>query len=475
MAKRGVVEVRLSDEERRLLLDQVAPFATVGEHVVSLLRRPGPLELALDEEECQLLLDDLASAANHATTRRVGLALAAILDRLDELYALACGFAGREVGLDAEPRLVAVLNAEQWGLLTHSIFPAIGIDGDRWPDRGKVSTVHFSMPASLRAATLEAINSAVAETGDPAERRALDALYGVLEAAGAGEPSSSSEGEWDDDESVDEQVDRFGCVLWELSRADWRDSGGALHLDVEGLTLDDLAGARYFHNCRELMRLLVERDGVKRTASGYLPTAIVAAMMERGRWEDSDVSYLSTHKVVKESDLFDLSLARMLCERIGVVRKYRGKFVVPKIHRPAAGEANASRLYGALFEELIRRCDLSALDGYETQRAGTLEAPFMLLSFATQPAEWALPLQIAKSVMLPIAVAPPSRPCSYDWLGQVVHLRFLRPLEWFGLVESREREGPSVPWDERWEYRKTELFDRFIRVNEEARKTLLGD
>jgi hypothetical protein len=49
--------------------------------------------------------------------------------------------------------------------------------------------------------------------------------------------------------------------------------------------------------------------------------------------------------------------------------------------------------------------------------------------------------------------------------------RILRPLTWFGLLEQRS-EGKACPFGKRF-YRKTLLFDRFLKFNVKVERPVM--
>jgi hypothetical protein len=99
------------------------------------------------------------------------------------------------------------------------------------------------------------------------------------------------------------------------------------------LTETDLAGSAVTRNARILLQRAVDAGGLKLTATGSLPRAMVAEMIEVVEWPGLDTTKLVRfHKVVNEPDFLPVHFVRVL---------FTGDEADPERPRQAGGRAAA--------------------------------------------------------------------------------------------------------------------------------------
>jgi hypothetical protein len=258
-------------------------------------------------------------------------------------------------------------------------------------------------------------------------------------------------------------------VLWlnDLLQCQWGDPDGVLRLS-EDLALADIEGVPFFYTSRLLLTAIHEMGGARLTTAGNLQRALVREMLERGHWHDDWVKdLLSTNKVINEEDVFELHVAKIVCRLAGLLRKYRGSMQVTRRGRELLPGPDAGRLYRALFITFFTRFSLAYLDGYPPLPLVQDAAAVSLFAMSSAGVEWRTEDELAAVMLLPPVhdmLAGTMHRGRASWL---VSARLLRPLMWFGLVEEREvrAEGTS---DRTSQYRKTDLFDRFISFHREG-------
>jgi len=375
--------LRLSDKERKLLLDEVTFYAEGDVPLEARLKDPGPVTLELTPGEWDELLGYVAFAANHATKRGVERELDALANRIDEL-------------LDADAQL------------------GMG-------DGSETNVIHLPLPGG---------------NGDGSQLR--------LEVRAVSE----------------EAVRR---LIRDLVNCDWNDPQGPLRL-ADDLTLADLADAPFLLCCREMLHAIDERREVKTTDAGNLPRAFVREMLGRVPWLADQIDF-RYHKVINELDAYDLRTARDVCSIARLMRRYRGAFRVTRAARELLAEDKVGSLYRLLFTTFFTEFNLAMLDRMP-------EMPFLqngiavtLFCLGAQGDEWQT-VQELTDLMLPPAVqkailagAPAGEP------RRVAKTRILRPLRKFGLLEERPSPTDTSPFCPDLEYRKSELFHRFVGLS----------
>lgn len=246
-----------------------------------------------------------------------------------------------------------------------------------------------------------------------------------------------------------------------LLSSDWAAPGGALSLD-EGLPLETLAGARTLLNAREFLRALRDAGGTRATAAGNLNRKFVAAMVEEMTWPAGFSEGLYEYnKVVNEEDAFPLHVVRLLLDLAGLIKRRKGAFSVTRRGEKLLDETRAGELFARLFRVQFRKMNLGYLDRAPEVPGFQQTVAYSFYHFGRAGVAWSKPAALAPAVILPAVQEQIPRAEYVDYGGLILETRLLRPLERFGLVESREVPGrlPRFPGHE---YRKTPLYDRFL-------------
>lgn len=146
---------------------------------------------------------------------------------------------------------------------------------------------------------------------------------------------------------------------------------------------DDLRFSKSFEKEYEtpiltLFSLLVEaigEEGLKPTAKGNLPQrfcrdAALSYWGEELHWEKTRF-----RRINKEDDFVELKITRIIAEMAGLVRKYRGKFILSRECRRILKQQGMMDVYLLLFNAYIEKYNWAYGDGYE-------DLPFIQQSFA---------------------------------------------------------------------------------------------
>lgn len=126
-----------------------------------------------------------------------------------------------------------------------------------------------------------------------------------------------------------------------------------------------------------LFSLLVEaigEEGLKPTAKGNLPQRFCrdAALSYWGNLHQEKTRF---GRINKEDDFFELNVTRLVAEMAGLVRKYRGKFILSRECRKIFKQQGIMGVYPLLFKTYIEKYNWAYGDRYE-------DLPFIQQSFA---------------------------------------------------------------------------------------------
>lgn len=250
--------------------------------------------------------------------------------------------------------------------------------------------------------------------------------------------------------------------MHDLLQGDWFTTG-PLRLNLE-LEPDDVGDADLLVNARIFLTAVQEAGGIKATATGNLPRAFVALMLERQRFPAGYVEEIRRYnKTINEDDVYVLHVWRVILELAKLVRRFRGKFVLRPAGRELLAEGQAGTLYVRLFRTVFRELNLAYLNGGGPESPGLQHTiALSLYRLSTAARDWRDPEELAGEVVLPEVYDEMVDPQWDDAAPFRIATRLVEPLVWFGLLERRDLPSPNS-FDRPYEVRKTALYDRFIR------------
>lgn len=248
-------------------------------------------------------------------------------------------------------------------------------------------------------------------------------------------------------------------LLW----VDIRDPAGSLRLR-EDLTPADLTASVYLANARRFLSLMGE-SGIPATAKGNLGRAFVLAMNEGMRFTDYDGEWRPYIKVHKEDDVWPLHILRVVLTVGGVVRKYRGRFLLTKKGGKLAADEQAGALQAHLVRTFFGAFNLSYLDRFRDDSTFQTAVAYSLWMMRRIGDEWMTPERLRELAQLGLRFMEETDEQGRKDRQWVFEHRLLRPLENFGLLETRPGNplsGGGGLYCKPYEVRKTALYDRFI-------------
>ena len=239
-------------------------------------------------------------------------------------------------------------------------------------------------------------------------------------------------------------------------------SNHAIRLEPD-LANAEIYGSAVTANALILLQRAAEVGGLKLTATGNLSRAVVEDMFGIIQSPDYDkAELLRLQKVINEPDLLPLHFIRILTQAAKLSRTHRGKLLPTPLGRRMLTPEQHGPLQALLFHVALWHVNLAYFDGYPLDSWPQSEVGVILWSLSASADEW-LPREILTRLCAsPVIGVLESR---WDFGSSVMEARILRPLVWFGLLESRTRAKSATESVATRLYRKGPLLDRFVKFD----------
>jgi hypothetical protein len=227
------------------------------------------------------------------------------------------------------------------------------------------------------------------------------------------------------------------------------------------LTETDLSGSAVTDTARILLQRAVDEGGLKLTQTGNLSRSVVAQMIEVLEWPGLDKDELfQFHKVVNEPDFLPVHFVRVLLQGTKLVRVQRDKLVPTRLGKRMLLPERQGALQALLFHIAMWHLNLGYFDRNPMQSWPQNHVGVVLWSLSASANDWLNPHKLTRLCTVPVVgVVEADR----DLGCFAMESRILRPLTWFGLLESRWEAKAGL--GEPRLYRKAALYDRFIKFN----------
>jgi hypothetical protein len=218
-----------------------------------------------------------------------------------------------------------------------------------------------------------------------------------------------------------------------------------------------------------LFTALVEaigEKGLKATARGNLPLKFCKALAQQIRQHFPDPNSFYIGGIRSETDFSELYCTRLVAELAGLIRKYRGHFVLTKKCRDMLARQQMGGIYMELFTAYTTKFNWGYRDGYpeaEIVQHSFLYTLFLLTSFGgEQRAQRFYENKFLTAFPMALEMFPETDYSSAE--DSARHCYILRSIDrftgFFGLVEltseSQKRIDPS------YTIRKSALLDQFV-------------
>jgi len=326
---------------------------------------------------------------------------------------------------------------------------------------GEAALAQIGLPLDLLDELVGCLAFAANHAEDRARQKQLDRLYGRLA------------NQLDKEHALAEAGHILSRMLGipspmeaaTLLYADWDDPSGAVQLNEE-LTEKELKRVGFLANTRTFLAALEKADGVKATATGNLNRKFVGEMLDLFHVRSGYLDDVRRHsKVVNELDFFPLHVVNIVAQLAGLHRRVKGHFRITRKGREFLAEDKMGSLCALLFKTHFRKLNLAYLDRAPDLSAFQQGVAYSLYMVPRLLTDWHAAEDVAPLLVLGgVACAIQEETRIQDVLGWIVQTRLLRPLETFGLLEGRERKTRRRSYGIT-QYRKTDLFDRFLRFD----------
>jgi hypothetical protein len=225
------------------------------------------------------------------------------------------------------------------------------------------------------------------------------------------------------------------------------------------LTQTDLSGSAIARNAQTLLRRAADTDGLKLTATGNLSRVMVAEMCEIIEWPDYDKGELFRfNKVINETDFLPLHFIRVLTQAAKLFRTQRGKLVPTRLGKRLLVPEQYGALQAILFRIAFWHINLAYFDRRPLDSWPQNDVGIALWALSASASDWLNRETLTRLCTVPVIGVLES---AWDLGSSLTEARIMRPLMWFGLLEYRSE--PETGPIGRHLYRKTPLFDRFVK------------
>jgi hypothetical protein len=225
------------------------------------------------------------------------------------------------------------------------------------------------------------------------------------------------------------------------------------------LTDTDLSGSAVARTANILLQRASETGGLKLTATGNLSRGVVGQMIEVIEWPGLDRDELfALNKVINEPDFLPAHFVRVLLQGTKLVRTQRGMLVPTRLGKQMLVPERHGTLQALLFHVALWHLNLGYFDRNPVGSWPQTHTGVVLWSLSTAASDWLDRVTLTRLCTVPI---PSVLDSAWDLGTYAMDARILKPLVWFGLLDSR-REGRTESTERRL-YRKTALFDWFLK------------
>src|ERR1700732_4886566 len=204
----------------------------------------------------------------------------------------------------------------------------------------------------------------------------------------------------------------------------------------------EISGSAVTANALLLLRRAAETGGLKLTATGNLSRAVVEEMFEIIQAPDyAKADLQQSQKVINEPDFLPLHFVRILTQAAKLFRTYRGKLVPTPLGRRMLAAEQHGPLQALLFHVALWHLNLAYFDRYALDSWPLTQVGVILWSLSATAHDWLPRETLTRLCASPVIGVLESQ---WDFGSSAMEGRILRPLVWFGLLESRtEPRSPT--------------------------------
>jgi hypothetical protein len=235
-----------------------------------------------------------------------------------------------------------------------------------------------------------------------------------------------------------------------------------IHLEPD-LANAEMSGSLVTGNALILLRRAAETGGLKLTATGNLSRAVVEEMFGIIKAPGYDkTELLRVQKVINEPDFLPLHFVRILSQAAKLIRTHRGKLIPTPLGRRILAAEQHGPLQAVLFHVAFWHMNLAYFDGYPLDSWPQSEVGVILWSLSASAYDWLPRETLTRLCASPVIGVLEAQ---WDFGSSAMEARILRPLVWFGLLESRTEPRSATELVDPRLYRNAPLFDHFVKFN----------
>jgi len=253
--------------------------------------------------------------------------------------------------------------------------------------------------------------------------------------------------------------------------SNWREPDSPIYLR-DDVPLEQLKNAHFFYNARTLLTEIEKENGFGITKKlENIQRKHVENLVEKFKWPEGFIENIKRYKkVIDEEDIWPLHTLRVFLDVARFIRKQKGKYVLVKKQAHLLEKENAGKLYQLLFSAFFRQFNMAYLyDGTPIPYQQD-SIPYILYRLQLMDMGWVNFDEIMDNVFLDTAHFEfYGMLGSYTTPGDKFYYNIIRPLEFWGLVETRQLGSPDL-YNGPDEARKTPLFDAFLKFNDPFKK-----
>jgi hypothetical protein len=225
----------------------------------------------------------------------------------------------------------------------------------------------------------------------------------------------------------------------------------------------EISGSAVTTNALLLLQRAAEAGGLKLTATGNLSRAVVEEMCRIIDWPNyTKAELLRFQKVINEPDFLPLHFIRILTQAAKLIRTHRGKLIPTPLGRRILAAEQHGPLQAVLFHVAFWHMNLAYFDGYPLDSWPQSEVGVILWSLSASAYDWLPRETLTRLCASPVIGVLEAQ---WDFGSSAMEARILRPLVWFGLLESRTEPRSATELVDPRLYRKAPLFDHFVKFN----------
>jgi len=226
---------------------------------------------------------------------------------------------------------------------------------------------------------------------------------------------------------------------------------------------NDLFASAVTQVARLLLRRAGDPGGLKLTATGNLSRSVIAEMVDIIDWPGLDKDELfALHKVINEPDFLPVHFVRVLLQGTKLARTHRGTLLPTRLGKVMLAPERYGALHALLFHMALWHLDLGYFDRNPLESWPQNDMGIILWSLSASANDWLDPGKLTRLCTVPITGVVEA---SWDVGSFAMQSRILRPLTWFGLLEHRSDRSSASRVVAHHVYRKTPLFDQFVKFS----------